>query len=179
MRDSCQCGDRWELWPRGKLELRKRKGVAGLTINNVDLAGLVRDIDAGLTCDMASNDALCTGHIWRSLWRDPRADLRRDLAVLPRPRAFGARVRNSSYFAWSNSTTSDSTILPMQVTSPCATTCSSVEKVVPSGVAISCWARKNLEDRNKISLNQWKITTISKILITRERRHSSSNLLFI
>ena len=32
---------------------------------------------------------------------------------------------------------------------------------------------------HKIFLNQWKITTISKISITRERRYSSSNLLFV
>ena len=73
------------------LELRKRKGVAGLTFNNVGLAGLVGDIDAGLTCDAASNDALCTGHLQRSLRRDLRTDLRGDLAVLLCPRALRAR----------------------------------------------------------------------------------------
>ena len=51
----------------GNLEVRKRKGVAGLTFNNVGLAGLVRDVDTGLTCDAANNDALCVGHLRRSL----------------------------------------------------------------------------------------------------------------
>ena len=31
------------------LELRKRTGVSGLTVNNIDLAGLIGDIDVGLT----------------------------------------------------------------------------------------------------------------------------------
>ena len=59
----------------GNLEVRKRKGVAGLTFNNVGLAGLVGDVDAGLTCDAASNDALCAGRLWRSLRRGLRMDL--------------------------------------------------------------------------------------------------------
>ena len=33
----------------GNLELRKRTGVSGLTVNNIDLAGLIGDIDVGLT----------------------------------------------------------------------------------------------------------------------------------
>jgi len=37
----------------GNLELRKRKGIAGLTVNNVGLTGLVRDVDVGFTCDIA------------------------------------------------------------------------------------------------------------------------------
>jgi len=53
-----------------------------------------------------------------------------------------AEERNSSYFAWSNSMTSDSTVLRMKLTSLCTTTYSSVEKVVPNGVAISCAWRK-------------------------------------
>jgi len=64
--------------------------VAGLTINNAGLAGLVRDVDAGVTRGTSSHDALCTDYVWRSLRRDPRADLRRDLMVLPRLWAFGA-----------------------------------------------------------------------------------------
>jgi len=51
----------------GNLELRKGKDVAGLTFNNVGLAGLVGDVDAGLTCDAANNDALYAGHLRRSL----------------------------------------------------------------------------------------------------------------
>ena len=38
----------------GNLELRKRKGIAGLTVNNVGLMGLVRDVDVGFTCDTVS-----------------------------------------------------------------------------------------------------------------------------
>jgi len=116
--------------------------VAGLTFSNVSLVGLVGDVDAGLMCDAANNDALCAGCLRRSLRRDLRTDLRGDLVVLLRPRALGAEERNSSYFAWSNFMTSDSTVLPMMVTLPCATICSSVEKVVPSGVAITCLARE-------------------------------------
>jgi len=51
----------------GNLELRKRKGVAKLAFNDVGLAGLMGDVDVGLTCDAANHDALCTGHLWRSL----------------------------------------------------------------------------------------------------------------
>ena len=51
----------------GNLELRKRKGVARLAFNDIGLAGLMGDVVAGLTYDAASNDALCTGHIRRSL----------------------------------------------------------------------------------------------------------------
>ena len=65
--------------------------MAGLTFNNVGLAGLVRDVDAGLARDAASNDALCAGHVRRSLRRGPRVNLQGGLAVLPRPEALGAR----------------------------------------------------------------------------------------
>ena len=51
----------------GNLELRKRKGVAKSAFNDVGLAGLMGEVDAGLTCDAASNDALCVGHLRRSL----------------------------------------------------------------------------------------------------------------
>ena len=47
----------------GNLELRKRKGVAKLAFNDVDLAGLVGDVDTGLMYDAVSHDALCTGHL--------------------------------------------------------------------------------------------------------------------
>ena len=39
----------------GNLELRKRTGVAGLSFNDVGLAGLVGDDDAGHTRDVARN----------------------------------------------------------------------------------------------------------------------------
>ena len=68
------------------LELSKKMGVNGPTVNNVDLAGLVGDVDAGLTCDMSYHDVLCTDRIRRGLQRDLRADLCGDFAVLSRPR---------------------------------------------------------------------------------------------
>ena len=83
----------------GNLELRKRTGVAGLTANNVDLAGFVGDIDVGLTGDTNNHDTLYIDHVRGSLRRNPRADFQRNLAVLPRPRAFGARREELSYFA--------------------------------------------------------------------------------
>jgi len=48
----------------GNLELRKRKGVAGLTFHNVGLAGLMGDIDTDLARDAARNNALCAGIFW-------------------------------------------------------------------------------------------------------------------
>ena len=66
--------------------------------------------------------------------------------------------QHSSYFFWSNSTTSDSTIVLMKPTAPCAITYSSVEKVVPSEIVIS-WMGWKLKAYCKIFLNQWKITT--------------------
>ena len=36
----------------GDLELRKRMGMNGLNISNANLAGLMGDVDAGVTCDM-------------------------------------------------------------------------------------------------------------------------------
>ena len=45
------------------MRLRKRMGVSGLNVNNVDLAGLVGDVKAGLMCDTSGHDALCTNHI--------------------------------------------------------------------------------------------------------------------
>ena len=75
--------------------------------------------------------------------------------VLPRQfGALGAVERNSSYFAWLNFTTSDSTVFPMKLTSPCTTTYLSVEKVVPSGVPISCTSQKIENNYCKVSLNQ-------------------------
>jgi len=55
------------LEPPGNVELRKRKGVAKLAFDDVGLAGLMGDVDADLTCDAASHDALCIGHLQRTL----------------------------------------------------------------------------------------------------------------
>ena len=57
------------------LKLRKRTGVSGLNVNHVDLAGLVGDVDAGLTCDTSSHDVLRTDRIRGSLRKDLRVDL--------------------------------------------------------------------------------------------------------
>ena len=54
----------------GNLELRKTVVVVGLTVKNVSLAGLIRDIDEGVMCGTASHDALCTDQVQRSLQRD-------------------------------------------------------------------------------------------------------------
>jgi len=43
-------------------------------------------------------------------------------------------------FSWSNSTTSYSTVDPMNFKSVCATVFSLIEKIVPSGVAIFYWS---------------------------------------
>ena len=57
------------------LKLRKRRGVARLAFNDVGLAGLVGDVDADHTHDVARNSPICAGHLWRSLQRDLRGDL--------------------------------------------------------------------------------------------------------
>jgi len=62
------------------LELRKKRGVARLAFNDIGLAGLMGDVDAGYARDVARNSPVCTGHLLRSLQRD----LRGDPAVLPR-----------------------------------------------------------------------------------------------
>jgi len=67
-------------------------GLAGLAFNDVGLAGLMGDVDAGHTRDTARNSPACVGHLWGSLRRDLRADLRGDPAVLScHPRALEAR----------------------------------------------------------------------------------------
>ena len=64
--------------------------MVGLTFNNVGLAGLVGDIDASHVRDVTRNSPVCVGHLWRSLQRDLRADLREDLTVLScHPEALG------------------------------------------------------------------------------------------
>ena len=76
------------------LELRnvERRGVARLAFNDVGLAGLVGDVDVDHARDAARNGAVCVGHLWGSLRRDLRVDLRGDPVVLPcHPRALGAR----------------------------------------------------------------------------------------
>ena len=51
------------LGTTGNLELRKRRGVARLAFNNVGLAGLMGDVDAGHARDAARNDVVCIGHL--------------------------------------------------------------------------------------------------------------------
>jgi len=76
----------------GNLELRKRKGVARLDFNDIDLVGLVGDVDADHERDAARNGAVCVGHLWESLRKDLRTNLQGDPAVLScHPGAFGAR----------------------------------------------------------------------------------------
>jgi len=90
--------------------------------------------------NLIRSDADCivsnyAGHFWRSLWRDLRASPKREFVVLPRCLwAFRARREKFFKFSWSNSTMSDSTIDPRNLTSACATIFSSVDKTVPSGV---------------------------------------------
>jgi len=57
------------------LELRKRRGVARLASNDVGLAGVMGDVDAGHARDVARNSHICAGHLWGSIQRDLRADL--------------------------------------------------------------------------------------------------------
>ena len=47
----------------GNLELRKRTGLNGLNISNGNLAGLVRYVDAGVTCDVVSHDILFASRV--------------------------------------------------------------------------------------------------------------------
>ena len=47
----------------GDLELRKRMGMSGLSISNAILAGLVGDVDAGVTYDVVSHDILLTSRV--------------------------------------------------------------------------------------------------------------------
>jgi len=135
-------GDFRLLGTPGNLELRKRTGVARMTINNVGLMDLVRDVDVGVTCDMTSHDALCTDHVRGSIRRDPRADLWRDFVVPPCPWAFG--VRREELFILCLVEFHDKRFdhSSMQVTSPCTMTCSSVEKVYSIEVTFSCLVRE-------------------------------------
>ena len=48
----------------GNLELRKRRGVARLAFNDVSLAGLVGDVDAGHDRDTVKNGVVYAGHLW-------------------------------------------------------------------------------------------------------------------
>jgi len=61
----------------GNLELRnvESRGVARLAFDDVGLAGLVGDIDAGHTRDATKNGSVCVSHLWGSLRRDLRANL--------------------------------------------------------------------------------------------------------
>ena len=66
--------------------------MARLAFNDVGLAGLVEDVNVDHARDVARNGVVCAGHLWESLRRDLRADLRGDSAVLPCHSVdFGAR----------------------------------------------------------------------------------------
>ena len=47
----------------GNLELRKSMGMNGLNISNANLADLVGDVDAGVTCDVVSHGTLLVSRI--------------------------------------------------------------------------------------------------------------------
>ena len=47
----------------GDLELRKRTGMNELNISNANLAALVGDVDAGVTCDVVSHGTLLVSRI--------------------------------------------------------------------------------------------------------------------
>jgi len=49
--------------------------VARLAFNDVGLAGLVGDVDAGHARDATKNSSVYASHLWGSLWRDLEADL--------------------------------------------------------------------------------------------------------
>ena len=87
------------------LELRKGTGMNGLNISNVDLAGLMGDVDAGVTCDMISRDTLLVSRIFRGFRADLRASPKETLRYYRSLGLLEPEERNSSYFAWSNSTT--------------------------------------------------------------------------
>jgi len=93
----------------------------------------------GATC-VVSND---TGHFWRSLRRDLRAGLWRDSAVLPCWFwAFRAQRKKLFKFFLVEFDNVRLVIDPMSLMLTCTTVFSSVEKTVPSGVAIFCLVKK-------------------------------------
>ena len=47
----------------GNLVLRKRMGMNGLNISNVNHTGLIADVDAGVTYDAVSHDILLAGRV--------------------------------------------------------------------------------------------------------------------
>ena len=51
------------LRTHGNLELRKKTGMNGLNISNANVAGLVGDVDAGVTCDVASHGTFLVSRI--------------------------------------------------------------------------------------------------------------------
>ena len=65
-------------------------GMNRLNISNANLADLMGDVDAGVTCDVVSHDTLLVSRICWGLRADLRANFRGNLAVLPRPRALRA-----------------------------------------------------------------------------------------
>jgi len=55
------------------LEIRKRTSMSGLNISNANLAGLIGDIDTGVTYDAVSHGILLTSRVYRDLRVDMRA----------------------------------------------------------------------------------------------------------
>ena len=53
--------------------LALRKGMDGLNISNVNHAGLLGDVDAGVTHDAISHDVLLTSRVWENLEANLRA----------------------------------------------------------------------------------------------------------
>jgi len=77
--------------------------------------------------------------------------------------------------SWSNSMTSDSTINPRSLRSACATTFSSVEKVIPNGVAIFCGTEK----LRCVKVFNWLTIELQRIKIRLQKRKEWLNLPFV
>ena len=133
------------------------------------IAGLLRDVDAGsMGCtrgfqnlsDMAPFALWAvvqstSGVISKEIWERVSKETYRYCCI-----ALGLEEpeeRNSSNFSWSNSTTRDTTIFSRSQTSTCAIAFSSVEKEVPSRVAIFCLVEKEFLVDVRFFLSSWKI----------------------
>ena len=115
----------------------------GLNISNANLAGLMEDVNAGVTCDMISHGTLLVSRICRDLRVNWRAGPRGDLAVLPCSRTLGAgrkelfilclvELDNELFNHFSH--VGDVTLRHDLLIG---------REEVPSGVAFSCLVRKN------------------------------------
>ena len=62
-----------------------------LNVRDVNHAGLLRGVDAGVTHDAISHDILLTNRVWENLGANLRANLRKDFSVDPCLWALGAR----------------------------------------------------------------------------------------